>query len=218
MYVGLKMLRDFVTVTPSTLVKDADRLMQDNKLWLLLVVDNEGQLKGYVRKEDISAALPSMLTSLEKHELNYLLSKLTIEKIIHEDITSISPETEIEAAAALMYEKNLAGLAVLGDNDQLIGYINRSVMLQVLVEQMGFIQGGSRIVFEVKDRPGVIAEVSGLITRMDYSIISTGTFFHDSRRMVVFRIDTEDPSKIAAALQDLGYNLVGAKDFMHEWE
>jgi acetoin utilization protein AcuB len=159
-----------------------------------------------------------MITSLEKHELNYLLSKLTIEKIIREDITSVSPETEIEGAAALMYEKNLAGLAVVGDNDKLIGYINRSVMLQVLVEEMGFLQGGSRIVFEVEDRPGVIAEVSGLITKMEYSIISTGTFFHDSRRMVVFRVDTDDPSRIAAALQDLGYKLVGAEDFMHEWQ
>lgn len=211
------MLRDFVTVTSQTLVKEADRLMEQNQLWMLLVVEDE-QLVGYVRKEDIRAALPSMITSLEKHELNYLLSKLTIEKIIREDITSISPETEIEAAAALMYEKNLAGLAVIGDNEKLIGYINRSVMLQVLVDEMGFLQGGSRIVFEVKDRPGVIAEVSGLITRMEYSIISTGTFFHDSRRMVVFRVDTEDPSRIAASLQDLGYKLVGAEDFMHEWQ
>jgi acetoin utilization protein AcuB len=217
MYVGLKMLRDFVTVTPKTLVKEADKLMEQNQLWMLLVVE-EDQLVGYVRKEDIRAALPSMITSLEKHELNYLLSKLTIEKIIREDITSVSPETEIEGAAALMYEKNLAGLAVVGDNDKLIGYINRSVMLQVLVEEMGFLQGGSRIVFEVEDRPGVIAEVSGLITKMEYSIISTGTFFHDSRRMVVFRVDTDDPSRIAAALQDLGYKLVGAEDFMHEWQ
>lgn len=211
------MLRDFVTVTPKTLVKEADKLMEQNQLWMLLVVE-EDQLVGYVRKEDIRAALPSMITSLEKHELNYLLSKLTIEKIIREDITSVSPETEIEGAAALMHEKNLAGLAVVGDNEKLIGYINRSVMLQVLVEEMGFLQGGSRIVFEVEDRPGVIAEVSGLITKMKYSIISTGTFFHDSRRMVVFRVDTDDPSRIAAALQDLGYKLVGAEDFMHEWQ
>lgn len=217
MYVGLKMLRDFVTVTPMTLVKEADRLMEQSRLWMLLVVEDD-RLLGYVRKEDIRAALPSMITSLEKHELKYLLSKLTIKKIVREDITTVSPETEIEAAAALMHEKNLAGLAVVGDNDKLIGYINRSVMLQVLVDEMGFLKGGSRIVFEVEDRPGVIAEVSGLITKMDYSIISTGTFFHDSRRMVVFRVDTADSSQIAAALQELDYKLVGAEDFMHEWQ
>jgi acetoin utilization protein AcuB len=211
------MLRDFVTVTPMTLVKEADRLMEQSRLWMLLVVEDD-RLLGYVRKEDIRAALPSMITSLEKHELKYLLSKLTIKKIVREDITTVSPETEIEAAAALMHEKNLAGLAVVGDNDKLIGYINRSVMLQVLVDEMGFLKGGSRIVFEVEDRPGVIAEVSGLITKMDYSIISTGTFFHDSRRMVVFRVDTADSSQIAAALQELDYKLVGAEDFMHEWQ
>ena len=32
MYVGLKMLRDFVTVTPQTLVKDAQKQLDDSKL------------------------------------------------------------------------------------------------------------------------------------------------------------------------------------------
>ncbi len=97
MYVGLKMLRDFVKVTPQTLVKDAQKQLEDSKLWMLLVVDDEGKLVGYVRKEDISAALPSIMTSLEKHELNYLMSKLTVEKIYRTDIKTVTPETEIEA-------------------------------------------------------------------------------------------------------------------------
>ncbi len=42
MYVGLKMLRDFVKVTPDTLVKDAQKQLEDSKLWMLLVVDENG--------------------------------------------------------------------------------------------------------------------------------------------------------------------------------
>ncbi|MFW5722497.1 MAG: CBS domain-containing protein [Desulfohalobiaceae bacterium] len=216
MYVGLKMLRDFVKLTPKTSVKEAERLMERNKLWMLLVMEGE-RLVGYVRKEDISAALPSVMTTLEKHEANYLLAKLTVDKIMRRDITSIPPETEIEAAAALMYEKDLAGLAVVDSHNKLLGYINRSVILKVFVEEMGFLQGGSRVVFDVEDRPGVMHEVSGIIMDMGFSIISTGTFFHDSRRMVVIRVATEDPSRIAAALQDRGYKVVGPMDFMHEW-
>lgn len=217
MFVGLKMLRDFVTVTPKTLVKDADRMMEESKLWMLLVKDGD-ELLGYVRKEDIRAALPSIMTSLEKHELNYLMSKLTVEKIIRRDITTVAPETEIEAAADLMYEMDLAGLAVVGPKGKLLGYINRSVMLEVLVEEMGHREGGSRITFETEDRPGVIYEVAGLITNMKLSIISTGTFFFNGRRIVVIRVATEDPSPVAAALQERGYKVVGPQDFMDEWQ
>jgi acetoin utilization protein AcuB len=216
MYVGLKMLRHFATVTPKTLVKDANKLLDEEKLWMLLAMDGE-RLVGYVRKEDITAALPSIMTTLEKHELNYLLSKLTIDKILRKDIVTVGPEMEIEAAAKLMYDKNLAGLAVVDSRGKLVGYINRSVMLEVLVEEMGLNQGGSRIVFEVEDRPGVILEVSGIIAKRGVSIISTATFFHGKRRMVVLRVATDDASQIAADLQDAGYNLVTAWDFVEEW-
>jgi acetoin utilization protein AcuB len=83
---------------------------------------------------------------------------------------------------------------------------------------MGYRQGGSRIAFEVADRPGVIREVSGIIADMGHSIISTGTFFHNQVRMVVIRVAIDDPSAIAAALQEHGYKVVGPENFMHEWD
>lgn len=216
MYVGLKMLTDFPTATPDTLVVEADKIMNDNRLWMLLVVEGK-KLIGYVNKEDVREALPSRATSLDKHELNYLLSKLTLAKILRKDVPTVPPETEIEEAAELMYLDNLAGLAVVDTKSHLLGFINRSQMLEVLVEEMGLKQGGARIVFEVEDRTGVIYEVSKIIFDMGVSIISTGTFFHDSKRIVVFRVKTDDPTPIAKALHDVGYTLVGPETFESTW-
>jgi len=217
MFVGLKMLRNFVTVTPRTPVLEAQKLLEQSRLGMLLVVEG-GKLLGYVRPEDLSASLPSIMTSLDKHEIKYLMTRLTVDKIIRKDIKTIPPETEIEAAADMMFERNLAGLAVVDHQGGLIGYINRSVMLDVLVEEMGHREGGSRITFEAADRPGVLFEVAGVIAGMGLSIISTGTFFHDGKRIVVVRVDTRDASPIAAALQERGYKVMGPMDFMHEWQ
>lgn len=216
MYVGLKMLKNFYTATPKTLVKDVQKKMEEQDLWMVLVVEDKRVL-GYVRKEDILASLPSMMTSLDKHELSYLMSRLTVDKLIRRDILSVSPETEIEAAAYTMWKKNVAGLAVMDHGGMLLGYINRTVMLEVLVEELGYQKGGSRIVFETEERPGVLREVSGLIADFGVSIISTGTFDHNERRLVVVRVATDDPSRIAAAMQERGYKVVGPMDFMHEW-
>lgn len=217
MFVGLKMLKDFVTATPDMLAEDAERIMEEKRLWMILVKDN-GTLVGYARREDISAAMPSRMTGLDKHELNYLLSKLTMQRIMRTDITTVPPEMEIEEAAVIMREKDLAGLAVVNDSGKLIGYINRTVILDVLAEELGFAEGGSRIVFEVADRPGVLREVSAIIDDLGYSIISTGTFHHRDRRMVVVRVDTPNPSSIAGSLQKVGYEVVGPEVFRHEWE
>jgi len=216
MYVGLKMLTDFVTITPETKVKEADRLLEKERLWMLLVKDGD-KLAGYVSKEDVRKALPSDATTLERHELNYILTKLTVGKIMRTDLTTVPPETEIEEAAEIMYRKNISGLAVTDVHNNLLGFINRNVMLDVLVEEMGLRQGGSRIVFEVVDRVGVIHEVSGVIHDMGISIISTGTFFHNGTRIVVFRVQAEDPTHVAKRIHELGYKLLGPESFKDTW-
>lgn len=216
MYVGLKMLKNFVTVTPQTLVKDAERLLEENRLWKLLVMD-QGKLVGYVRKSDIARALPSLVTSLDRHELNYLLAKLTIDKIMRTNIEVITPDVEIELAAKRMSDEDLAGLAVVGEDDELLGYINRNVMLDVFVEEMGMQQGGSRITLEVEDRSGVLHEISGVIKELGMSIISTATFYHNNKRVIVVRVDSTDPAPVAEALAAKGYRIVGPQDFEQEW-
>lgn len=216
MYVGLKMIKNVPTVSPDDLVIDADKLMEEHRLWMLLVT-KAGKLVGYVRKEDIRGALPSPATSLSRHEINYLLSELTVERLVRKDTPIIRPDAEIELAADLMDKKDLAGLAVVDAHDHLLGYINRSTMLGVLVEEMGLAQGGSRIAFEVEDRTGVLAEVSRIIFDMGISIISTATFYHRERRMVVIRAKTNDPGPIEVALTERGYAIVGPHTFEGEW-
>ena len=219
MYVGLKMLKrhQFKTLSPDSPVADAEKLMLDRRLWMMLVVDDQGKLIGYVNKEDVKEALPSRATTLSKHELNYLLSKLTVDKVMRTDVPIIAPEAEIEEAAHRLCRENHAGLAVVDAKNTLIGFINRSVMLEVLVEEMGLDQGGSRIVLEVEDRTGVLHEVSGIIKEMGMSIVSTGTFFHNNRRIVVVRVQTPDPAPVAKALAAVGYTICGPQTFEAEW-
>ena len=217
MYVGLRMLKNFPTATPKTLITEASKVMLKNRLWMLLIKEGD-KLAGYVNKEDVRAAMPSQATTLSKHELNYLLSKLTVDKIMRKDVPSVPPETEIEEAAEIMSRENLAGLAVVDRKNRLLGFINRSVMLDVLVEEMGLRHGGSRIVFEVEDKPGVMAEVAGIISGMGIGIIATGTFFSNGKRIVVFRVRTDDPTPIAKVLHEKGYTLIGPNTFASEWK
>ena len=217
MYVGLKMLKDFVTVTPKTPVAKVQDLLDKQALGMLLVTEGDKAV-GYVRKADVSAALPSVMSTLEKHEALYLLSRLTVDKIMHRDIVSVPPEMEIEAAAEMMYQKKLAGLAVLDASGKLVGYINRTVMLDFLVEEMGFRQGGARLFFEVEDRRGVLHDIAGVIKDQGVSIISTATFPLGGKRQLVIRLATDDPSAIVAELETHGYRMNTPADFASEWE
>ena len=217
MYVGLKMITDLVYVTRDSLITDANDLMEKKRLWALPVVENE-TLIGYIQKEDVRTALPSPATLLSKHELPELMSHITVEDFIRKDVITVKPDMEIEIAAEIMATNNLPGLAVVNDAGKLIGYINRSVMLEVLVEEMGLHRGGSRFAIEFEDRPGVMAEVSGLIYDKGLNFVSAASFLHDNRYILVFRVQTADLDPVLSELKDRGYTIVGPELFADQWK
>jgi acetoin utilization protein AcuB len=210
------MLKKIPTIGPDTLVVDADKIMEQNRLWMLMVL-TDGKLTGYVTKEDIRAALPSPATTLSRHELNYLLGEMTVKEVVKKNPPSVTPETDIERAAQIMDERNLAGLAVVDSDKRFLGYISRSVMLEVLVEEMGLTQPGSRICIQVEDKSGVMSNVTRLIAEMGVNIIATATFYHAGARMLVFRVGLDDPSKVVSVLTENGYNVVRPEDMAKEW-
>ncbi len=217
MYVGLKMITDLVFVTKDSLITDANDLMEKKRLWALPVVENE-KLIGYIQKEDVRTALPSPATTLSKYELPEIMSHITVEDFIRKDLITIKPEMEIEKAAEIMAENNLPGLAVVSDSGKLVGYINRSVMLDVLVEEMGLHRGGSRFAIEFEDRPGVMAEVSGLIHDMGLNFVSAASFCHDNTYILVFRVQTADLTPIITELEKRDYRIVGPEQFADQWQ
>ncbi|MBU2513908.1 CBS domain-containing protein [bacterium] len=217
MYVGLKMITDLVYVTKDSLITEANDLMEKKRLWALPVVEGE-KLIGYIQKEDVHTALPSPATTLSKYELPEIMSHITVKDFIRKDVITVRPEMEIEKAAEIMAENNLPGLAVVSESGKLVGYINRSVMLDVLVEEMGLHRGGSRFAIEFEDRPGVMAEVSGLIHQMGLNFVSAASFCHDSTYILVFRVQTADLTPIISELEKRGYRIVGPEQFADQWQ
>src|SRR4030042_5866866 len=98
------MTRNPVTVESETLVLDAQRIMKENNIRRLPVVD-KGKLVGIVTNHDLLLASPSPATSLSIHELNYLLSKMTVSEIMHKNPVTFSPDTPFEEALRLGQEK-----------------------------------------------------------------------------------------------------------------
>lgn len=126
------MTSDPVTVQVDTPLPEAHRLMTKHEVRRLPVMDGD-RLVGIVTRGDIRGAEASDATSLSVWELNYLLSKLSIDKVMSSPVFSVSPETTIGEAAKLMLENKIAGLPVLEDG-KLVGIITESDIFRLLVE------------------------------------------------------------------------------------
>jgi CBS domain-containing protein len=127
------MTNDVVTVDPDTSVPDAHKLMSDNAIRRLPVI-KKGRLVGIITQGDVREAEPSDATTLSIWEINYLLSRLKIEKIMTRRPITISPDATIGQAARLMMDHKISGLPVVENGDKVVGIITESDIFRLIVE------------------------------------------------------------------------------------
>ena len=75
------MRTNVVFISSETKITEAKNIMMENKFSKLPVVDY-GKLVGIVTKNDLLKAEPSLATTLDMFEIGYLLSKLTVKKVM----------------------------------------------------------------------------------------------------------------------------------------
>ena len=115
MLVRERMSSPAITTTPDTPMQEALNLMRESNIRRLPVVDAAGKLVGIVSEKDILQASPSGATSLDVWELTYMLSKITIQKIMEVDVLTVPGDTPIEEAARIMADNYVGALPVIED-------------------------------------------------------------------------------------------------------
>lgn len=125
------MSKEVVAITPHQSLPEAHDLMKKNKIRRLPVVDG-GELVGILTLGDLREAGPSDATSLSIFELNYLLARLTVDKIMTRDPLTVTSTTGLTEAAKLMLHHKIGGLPVI-DKGELVGVITESDIFRAYV-------------------------------------------------------------------------------------
>ncbi|MFA5469032.1 MAG: CBS and ACT domain-containing protein [Sphaerochaetaceae bacterium] len=175
MIIERRMTRNPVTASPDMSVSEASALMKREKVHRLPVLDKDKKLVGIITEKDILYASPSPVSTLSIHEMAYLLSQLTVKKLMTRDVVTIDKNITVEEAARLMVDQDLSSLPVLEDG-KLIGIVSKSDLFKILLELFGARHYGVRLSFLVEDKPGTIAEITSLLASNDVDIIAMGTF------------------------------------------
>jgi acetoin utilization protein AcuB len=121
-----------ITAGPESAVLDARSLMQKERIRHLLVTDKQGELLGIVTDRDIRLNLPSQATSLSVWEINHLLTRLTLDKVMTRSVITVGPDREARDAAQLMLEHRIGALPVV-ESGRLVGIITETDLLRAFV-------------------------------------------------------------------------------------
>ena len=204
------MTSDVMTIDEDTSMMKASEIMKENNIRRLPVI-HKGKLVGIVTDRDIKEASPSKATTLDVHELYYLLSELKVKDIMSRNVFTIGPEETVEKAAVKMLEHRISGLPVVNDKGKVIGVITQWDIFKVLVSLTGVYRGGIQFAFNLEDRPGSIKEVGDLIRKHGGRMVSILTSYDmcdEGCRHVYIRIKEIPEDKLKALTDDLDKNFI----------
>lgn len=213
MLVKERMSRHPITIRPDMSLHDALKVMHDEKVRRLPVVNKEDKLVGIVLEKDLLYASPSPATSLSVYELNYLVSRITVESLMTRDVVTVSEDTSLEEAARIMADNNIGGLPVMR-NDKLVGMITESDLFKVFLELLGAREWGTRVTLKVPDQRGMLAKVAAAITARGADIVALGTFWGDdpTNRELVIKIQGITHEEIEEIVDQLEAEIVDIRE------
>lgn len=128
------MTRETKSISPDTVLPEAHQVMIMNNVRRLPVVKGD-KLKGIVTLSDIQQASPSDATSLSVWELNYLLSKLTIKKIMTSPVMTIREDDSVNRVASMMLDHKFGGVPVVNSAGRLVGMVTESDIFRLVAER-----------------------------------------------------------------------------------
>lgn len=176
MLVKYWMSSNVITIDEDVSMIKASRLMKQHGIQHLPVI-RKGRLAGIVSDRDLKEAHPSKASTLDIHELYYLLDQLKIKEIMSKKLYTTQPEDTIEKAAAIMLKHDISALPVVNSEGDLEGIITKGDLFRALVSISGIYQAAVQIGFELPDQPGSIKEVTDLIRSHGGRIFSIITHY-----------------------------------------
>jgi acetoin utilization protein AcuB len=156
------MSQDLVTIEEDTSIMKASKIMRQNHIQHLPVL-RKGLLVGIVSDRDLREATPSKATTLDIHEMYYLLDTIEVKTLMPKHLYTIAPRDTVEKAAAVMLKHHISALPVVDAQEALAGIITKGDVFRAFVSISGIHQGALAMGFELPDQPGSIKLVTDVI-------------------------------------------------------
>jgi len=156
------MSKPAITINAEASMHDAIKLLKNHNIKMLPVME-KGKLVGVVTDRDIKRASASDATSLEIHELLYLISKIKVQEIMTKNPITVLHDYTVEETAEILLKHNISGVPVVDQFHDVVGTISQNDIFKILISLTGAEKRGIQFGVEVEDRPGSIKEVTDII-------------------------------------------------------
>lgn len=191
------MIKNVLTISPDTFLKDALTTMEENRIRHLPVINEEEEIVGIISDRDLRDASPSIFETTHNELMNKPIKELMIT-----DVITALPHDFVEEAANMMMENQISCLPIEEDG-KIAGIITEKDLLNTLVKLTGADTPSSRLEIEVPNQSGMLSNVASIIKQHNINIQSVLVYpaADPSEKILVFRLQSMDLRVLVKSLR-----------------
>ena len=210
MYVGRRMTRKVITLSPMDTVRDAQRILVENRIHHLPVVEGE-ELAGIVSDTDLRKWLLREETVDEKGTISQRIG--LVGEIMTRDVITMSPGDTIEDALLVLHRRRFGALPVV-DGKKLVGIVTKADVLATFIDALNIEGIGVRIEVILPQGVEPLVRLIRKLGEMQIEIrsIMLSPFREDFA--VFIRIGTIDVGTVKTRLRGYGFKVPDLADFL----
>lgn len=214
------MVRNWMQANPMTipsdmLVSEAKRLLSENNLHALPVVE-DGKLRGLVTRANLLRTGHFVLRTQSQDEFNFFVARLKVKDIMVRTPAAVQASDTMEHCLLKGQELGVAQFPVL-DGERVVGVISANEIFHLAAHFLGAWEQRSGVTLApVKLGPGVlgriadVAEAAGAVLQALYPIGR-----HDGKadssypeKKVILRFHAKDVRGVVSALNEAGFAVI----------
>jgi acetoin utilization protein AcuB len=183
---------DPIIAGPGTTLQEAYGIMNGHRVRHLPVVEDD-RVVGIVTDRDLRLAT-SVLSPTP------FPAETSLDRVMKQPVHTVDPLDPVENAARTMRELRIGCLPVI-DDDRLVGIVTGIDLLDAMLRLTGVYRPSGRIEVRLPDRPGELAKLTGILSKLQVNIQSILSYPDPNGHMrLVLRVGSIDTRPLASAL------------------
>lgn len=211
MFVSETMSKNLVTAGPDMTIFEAKKLMTENDIRQLPVLDAAGKLLGIVTNRDLRDAMPSTLVKKVDYDLTLAkINNYQIGDIMTKNPLTIYPYYTIQDSLLMMQKKKVGALPVIDQEGHLKGILSNSDLLKAFVNIMNINEPGCLLCIIVKEKQGQMKRIVDIITEEKISLgsVLVARVWDEEKRAIFPYLLTNNVINVKKKLLAAGFELI----------
>lgn len=165
------MSQNVITIDINDSMMHATKNLKEYDIRMLPVM-KKGELVGIITDRDLKRASASDASTLEIHELLYLVSKIKVQDIMTKDPITVPSDYTLEETAEVLFKNKISGVPVVNYKGEIVGMITETDLFRAMMSLSGVAKRGVQFAFQLEDRSGSIKEVADIIRQYGGRMVS----------------------------------------------